>query len=359
MSEAIIVGAGVSGLTSAIALRDAGMTVTLIDRQAIGRESSWAGAGILSPLPPWGYGPELTRLATLSLSLWPDWINKLTAGPDPEYWRCGMLVLDVEDPQAAQAWLADHSHSAPPAAVQALMQPSAAWLPEVAQARNPRLLQSLLQHARAIGVELIEHCGVDDWEINATRVTALHTPHGRMTADYFVAAAGAWSLEALGDLAAGMEVFPVRGQILLLQSQPGVVPCVILRNGHYLVPRRDGLVLVGSTLEPAGFDKTPTAEARTDLFAFARETIPALAQATVVNHWAGLRPGSPGNIPTIGRHPALENLYANCGHFRYGVTLAPAAATLLADQILARPSPIPTTPYAWPEKSSRAAPDPA
>jgi len=143
----------------------------------------------------------------------------------------------------------------------------------------------------------------------------------------------------------------VRGQILLLTGQPGLLPGIVYRGGRYLVPRADGRVLVGSTLEEVGFDKSTTPQAGDDLLAFAVETCPSLRQAAVERQWAGLRPGSPGNLPTIARHPEVENLWINAGHFRYGLTMAPAAAELIAALILGDPPVLDPSPYAWPETS--------
>jgi len=117
----------------------------------------------------------------------------------------------------------------------------------------------------------------------------------------------------------------------------------------YLIPRKDGHVLVGSTLEDVGFDKGTTAEAAHYLHAQAAEIFPLLAHEKPVLHWAGLRPGSPDNIPVIGRHPVIENLYVNSGHFRYGVTMAPGSARLLCNMLMDKPQPIDIAPYQWPQ----------
>jgi glycine oxidase len=114
------------------------------------------------------------------------------------------------------------------------------------------------------------------------------------------------------------------------------------------VPRLDGHILVGSTLEDAGFEKSSTPDARADLLAFAMDTCPALKDAELVRQWSGLRPGSPGNLPTVARHPELGNLYVNSGHFRYGVTMAPASAELLTELMLDRPTTLDAAPYGWP-----------
>jgi len=362
-TDILVIGAGINGLASALALAEAGLSVRVIDSGPGGQESSWAGAGILSALPPWGYPGAVTDLIDYSLGLWPDWLSQLRqhSPVDPEYRPCGMWILDPADPDAARAWCAAHPEEGTPAAYPATYPaaynastPSAFWLPRVAQVRNPRLLAVLRDCAMAAGIDFVADNGLVDWatDPSGTRITAVQTAQARLTARHYVVAAGAWSQTLLGKLAAGMDVRPIRGQIALLSTPPGTLPHIILAGGHYLVPRQDGLVLVGSTLEDCGFDKGTTAEARAELLAFAAQTSPALRDAPCIHHWAGLRPGSPANIPSIGRHPEVENLYLNAGHFRYGVTMAPASAQILTDRILERAPQTDIAPYDWPVKAA-------
>src|SRR5690606_13402755 len=137
----------------------------------------------------------------------------------------------------------------------------------------------------------------------------------------YVVAAGAWSRVLLGEHAHKLEIWPVRGQILLFKAQKGLLRTIVVkdRDNFYLIPRRDGHVLAGSTIEQAGFDNRITSQARETLLAQAHALVPGLREETLVAHWAGLRPGSMHNIPVIDRHPALSNLYLNGGHYRYGV----------------------------------------
>ncbi len=350
-TDILVIGAGVSGLASALALADAGLSVRIIDSGPGGQESSWAGAGILSALPPWGYRPAVSDLIDYSLGLWPDWLADIRqhSPVDPEYRRCGMWILDPSNPDAAHAWCAAHPEEGHPEPHSQATQ-SAFWLPRVAQIRNPRLITALRHRAQTAGIDFVADNGLVDWitDPSGARITAVQTARGRLTAGRYVVAAGAWSQALLGALAADLEIRPIRGQIALLATPPGTLPHIVLAGSRYLVPRQDGLVLVGSTLEDCGFNKGTTAEARAELLAFAGQMSPALKAAPCVRHWAGLRPGSPDNIPTIGRHPALENLYINAGHFRYGVTMAPASARILTDLLLEHSPQIDTAPYHWP-----------
>jgi glycine oxidase len=351
--DVLILGAGVSGLATAWALAERGLSVCVLDRGPVARESSWAGAGVLSLLLPWHYPEAVGALAERGRRLWPAWIGRLEAltGLEAEYRLSGMLVADGGEEAAARAWGGRHGWrvEAPPleTARACPLTAGGIWLPEVAQVRNPRLARLLESALRARGVQVLPHTAVTGLELGRGRLTAVLTAGGRLACGQAVVCAGAWSQKLLGDLALGVDIRPVRGQILLLEGRPGLLPSIVYRDGRYLVPRADGRVLVGSTLEEAGFDKSTTAEAGALLLAFALETCPGLREAAVARQWAGLRPGSPDNLPTIARHPEVDNLFLNAGHFRYGLTMAPAAAELIASLILAEPPALDPAPYAW------------
>jgi glycine oxidase len=257
-----------------------------------------------------------------------------------------MAVLDLEQHAAALDWCAAHGEAVAEMPV-ALGHQDGLWLPDVPQARNPRLMQSLREAALRAGVVLQEYTPAGRLVTSQRRVVGVETPRGTFQADHVVVTAGAWSGGLLAELGHAPDIAPVRGQIVLFKAEPGLLPCVVYRRGHYLVPRLDGHILAGSTLEEVGFDKTTTVQARRELLDFAYSVLPALRQAQIVTQWAGLRPGSPGNLPTIDRHPELENLYVNSGQFRYGVTMAPASCEVLLQRMQGTVAEIDTTPYAW------------
>jgi glycine oxidase len=358
-----VIGGGIVGLTTAWALREAGVMVRVLERGAIGREASWAGGGILCPLYPWRYPDAVQALAWRAAVAYPELAGRLAAitGIDPEWTASGLLILDGERSAAAswaQRW--QQRVAACSADEVARLEPALApsadpalRLPDMAQVRNPRLLQALRQALVQRGVEIREHCAVSGFGVASGRVTALHTPQGRLpVTGPVVVAAGAWSGDLLAGLGAPVPVAPVKGQMLLFEAAPGLIGHVVLRADRYAIPRRDGHILFGSTVEQAGFDKTPDPATGAHLQADAVALIPALAQARVAAHWAGLRPGSPTGVPVIAPHPAISGLWVNAGHFRNGVLLAPAAAELLADRMLGRTPALDPTPYAWPEPAS-------
>jgi glycine oxidase len=339
----LIVGGGVIGLSSALELAWQGAGVTVLERGACGGESSWAGGGILSPLPPWDYSPAVTDLTQLSCRLFPEWAARVadTSGIDPEYRVSGMRVMFPFDAERAVPWCASHG-------VRLEQNGEVLWLPDVAQVRNPRLIKALRLALERMGGRIVEHAEVTGVVSTEDRVARLDTTAGPFAAGRYVVAAGAWSKKLLAEWGAQLDIKPMRGQMLLYRAQPGMLRHIILQNGTYLIPPDDGHILVGSTLEDVGFDKATTEEARIALHARALGMMPQLAEAEFIKHWAGLRPSAPDNIPTIARHPRLENLYLNSGHFRYGVTMAPASAQILANRLFNRGQPIDVSSYDWP-----------
>jgi glycine oxidase len=350
-SDFLIIGGGIAGLSTAQRLLQQGAVVTVLERGKVGQEASWAGGGILSPLCPWNYPDEVTRLTTRGAELFSSWAIELqtATGIDPEYETSGMLVLPPFDKQAANRWCAAHS-------AYSMFQVSAAdynlpgesealYLSEVAQVRNPRLLRALRQHVESLGGRIIEQCAVSDIVVENGRVQTLTTSSGKFNAQDYIVTAGAWSQEVLGINALRLDIKPIRGQMLLFKFDVAPLRHIVLQNGLYLIPRRDGHLLVGSTLEDEGFDKRTTTEARDMLWQSAQKLLPSLRDMSLVQHWAGLRPASLHNIPTIGRHPQLDNLYLNSGHFRYGVTMAPASVEILINEITGAQQPFDVTPY--------------
>ncbi|CAI9006029.1 glycine oxidase ThiO [Pseudomonas chlororaphis] len=356
--QVVIVGGGVIGLLTAFNLASAGQQVVLLERSNVGQESSWAGGGIVSPLYPWRYSPAVTALAHWSQDFYPQLAEHLfaTTGVDPEVHTTGLYWLDLDDEAEALAWARREqrplsavdisvAHDAVPVLGGGFSR--AIYMADVANVRNPRLVKSLKAALSALPtVTIHEHCEVSGFIREGERVLGVQTSLGEIGGDQVVLAAGAWSGELLKSLGLALPVEPVKGQMILYKCASDFLSCMVLAKGRYAIPRRDGHILIGSTLEHEGFDKTPTSSALESLKASAIELIPALAQAEVVGHWAGLRPGSPEGIPYIGPVPGLEGLWLNCGHYRNGLVLAPASCQLFTDLMLGREPIIDPAPYA-------------
>lgn len=353
----VIIGGGIIGLLTARELALAGQAVTVVDQGAIGGEASWAGGGILSPLYPWRYPEPVNLLAHWSQHYYQDLARELIreAGLDPEWTPSGLLVLDQTEHEEARSWAA--GYGLPCETINArectelepeLHSPGAMalWFPSLAQIRNPRLVKSLAASCRALGVELQASTRVTGVTLRGSRVTRVETETGSLDADRVVVASGAWSARLVSSLGMQLPVRPVRGQMILYRARPGQLRHINLYQGHYLIPRQDGHILVGSTLEEVEFDKSTTEDARLQLTQFAVELFPFLEELPIETQWAGLRPGSPNGIPYISQVPGVDGLYLNTGHFRNGVVLGLASARLLADILLARSPILDPGPYA-------------
>ena len=339
----IVVGGGIVGCLTALALRDRGCQVTVVERNVVAAqtsgESSWAGAGILFPLLPWMYKDAVNQLAMAGARLYPALCERLLTetGIDPEYTQSGMQILPSFDEVAAINWCESYQ-------VPVEKKADGLLLPTIAQVRPPHLLQALRQLLIQENVGLLENIQLEPLQLeplkNVEKIDSWRTSTGLvLEADIFVVTSGAWSFDLLKDTAANLNIKPMRGQILLYdvsnQPAPEKLEHIIYSNGFYLVPRRDGLLLAGSTLEDVGFDKNTTEEVKQELKIKAESIMPSLKHALIRKHWSGLRPGTPDNLPTIATHPSIKNLYLNTGHFRYGLTMAPASAERMAALICA------------------------
>ena len=297
-------------------------------------------------------------LRALSCSVWPDWTNRLreVTGIDNGYCRSGGLQLSLtgdvhdelrfwgEEGVAAQGVSGDELLALEPRLGSEFQ--SACFLPEMCQVRNPRHLKALIAACLASGVEFLDGTPITGWDIEQGRVVAAKTPGGRIQAGQFVITAGAWSKPLLENCGCSLPIEPVRGQIALLRTQPGLFSHVLEIGSRYLVPRNDGRVIVGSTEERVGFTKGNTASGIQGLLQLATRVVPELADAELERSWSGLRPSLQDGLPVIGMVPDTENLFVAAGHFRSGLQNSPGTGVLLSEMILGREASISMEPFA-------------
>jgi len=344
----VVVGSGIVGLLAAWYLSEAGEKVVVLEKHRIGRESSWAGAGILSPLYPTRY-PCLSSLVRHSGDEYPRLVREVLrfGGADPELIISQLIVLDKETMEGGNKGperivTGDALKQMEPALEVSSEQ---AGCYSIAQIRNPRFLSGLHTALRKKGVVFLEATGVYGFKQANGRLASLFTTGGVVEASRCIVGVGAWTGELLKHVGLALPIKPIKGQILVFAARPRLVFHVIVKNYHYLVPRMDGRILVGSTIEDAGFDKSPTLAARKALYSAAVSLVPALAQYPIEHHWAGLRPGSPDDAPFIGEHPGIKGLFVCAGHYRNGFATGPASARLVVDMMLGRPPSVDPTPF--------------
>jgi glycine oxidase len=362
-SDVAIIGGGVIGLAVAHALAREKLSVTLVERGAVGREASWAAAGYLSfqggsnrPGPRL----ELTRSSFLMYESWLEELAELTPA-DTGFWRCGLLELCLTEAEAREGqervtwqqsagyrveWLdeattrARHPYLAP-----ALSVHGALLFPEVAQVRPPRLLKALTAGAHRLGVQIREHTPATGITRSGDRVTGVSLADGEhLDAPIVVNAAGSWASHVASEMAV-MPVKPVKGTVVLLGAPTPPLPELLVSSQGSLYPRPDNTLLLGATLEDAGFDKRVKLHALQTLVQQAITLLPSLEAASLAAAWAGLRPSSHDNLPYLGPVPGLEGAYAATGHFRSGILLAPITGVLITDMIMQRPPTLPLAPY--------------
>ena len=349
MPDVIVIGGGVIGLSAAYELAGQGVSVEILDQGPLGREASWAGAGILPPgNPAYHVSPE-QRLRSLSHSLWRSFSEELQAGTgiDNGYRISGGIELrlggspdqlaeELAGWEAEGVQVAERTISALRNLEPAISSEAAAGyrLPDLAQVRNPRHLKALTAACAARGVQFSPGTPVLGFDRHHEKIVGVKTPAGIIHAGSFCLCAGAWSAGLADAIGFQLPIKPVRGQIVLLKSQPLPFSHILQVGARYLVPRPDGRVLVGSTEENAGFQKRNTTSAVSELIRFAVRLVPNLADAEVEKCWSGLRPGSPDGLPFLGRAAGAENLYIAAGHFRSGLQMSPGTGRLMREMIL-------------------------
>jgi glycine oxidase len=351
--DVLILGGGVIGLTTAFYLKRNGVHVEVVDKGDFGRESSWAGAGIISAAPRRSRArTPLARLLALSAELFPALSDTLRepTNVDNGYVANGGFVLVEGDPAPfLHEWQTDDivfEELTGPKLEQfePALKPGRCrtyFLPATAQVRNPRHLKALLAWCGLHGVGFRPCCPVYGFERQGQRITAARTAAGPLYAGKYLLATGAWTDGLLEQVGWRPGIRPVRGQIALLNSGAPVITRVVELGRRYLVPRPDGRVLAGSTEEDVGFDKRTTAEAVRGLLDLACTLVPALGRAPVERCWAGLRPGSPDELPFLGPVPGLDNLFVAAGHFRAGIQLSPATGRVMAELLCGQTPTVP------------------
>ena len=350
----MIIGGGVIGLSIAYELAGRGLKVQVLDQAEVGRGASWAGAGILPPCPTRGAVDPFDQLRSFSHRLHAKWASELKnlTGIDTGYNRCGGLYIARSEAESAtlfaqqdlwhehgieaELWTREEAAKHEPNLRTLLSGESlkAIWyLPDECQIRNPRHLQALSAACKLRGVEFQEHVAIECIE---------PTPDGCVEAvahnRFFMASracicSGAWSRLILDQMRVPTGIMPIRGQMVLYNTQKTLLQHVVNEGHRYLVARDDGRLLAGSCEEEVGFEVATTDSMIRQLRDWAESILPDLQFASIEKTWAGLRPGTFDGLPYIGQVPSMKQLFVASGHYRAGLHLSCATAVVIADLI--------------------------
>lgn len=352
--DVLIIGGGVIGLAIARALRKKAVgKITILERGAIGRESSYAAAGMLAPQAEADRADDFFYLCDESKKLYPNFARELfiETGVDIELEESGTVYAAFNDADSAEIrrrydWQkkaglrVEHLSADEARKLEPFISPDvreALFFPHDWQVENRKLLAALEKYAENNNIEIVENATVKNLRIENGKITGAETNGEIFPAEAVVLATGAWTSFIKADDFPMPTVKPIRGQIIVFQSASRLFERVIYSPRGYLVPRRSGRILVGATVEDAGFDKTITETGTNDLRRAALEIAPALANLEIAETWAGLRPFAADGLPVLGAFaPGIENLYAATAHYRNGILLAPKTAAIIADEIVNR-----------------------
>lgn len=359
-AEALVIGAGVVGLSVARALAGAGLHVRVLERHRVGAEASSAAAGMLAPQGELEAGSPLLDLAlrgrdhhlllapaleaetgiSVELSRRGTFHVAFTAAEEEALierarWQQGLGLpvhtLAARELREAEPNLSERVRSA-------------LYLPGDHSVDNVRLTRALAASAVARGVSLVCGRAVTQLLVEDGRVAGVRAGGEVFRAPVVVNAGGAWAGVLPGDPDAP-PVEPVRGQMLALEMSPSPLHHTVVSPRGYVVPRMDGRLIVGSTSERAGFDKSVTAAGLRALLDIALEIAPVLADLRVADSWAGLRPAVPDGLPVIGPG-AVPGLFHAAGLYRNGILLGPLVGEIVAGLVLGQEPPVDLSPFA-------------
>jgi glycine oxidase len=359
--QVVIIGGGVIGSSIAWRLAREGAAVTVLERGRLGKEASWASAGMIAPQAEAQAAGPFFQLCLRARDTFEATLEMLHADTDvdPEYDRTGILYLALNEAERSELeqrgqWQAGAGgivEELTPAAARQ-MEPAlspktiyALYMPLERRIENRKLTLAYAAAALGKGAMFVEGACTREVLAKGNRVVGVRTYDGRVfEADIVVNAAGAWSSEIQG-VEDQIETYPVRGQIACFETRPGQLHSSVFSLGGYLVPRRDGRILAGSTMEEAGFDKSVTLAGLAKITLAAHEMVPALSDLPFREAWAGLRPATRDFLPVLGLSPTIPGFYYATGHFRSGILLSAITGEIIADLIHGRKPSIDLAPF--------------
>jgi glycine oxidase len=353
-SDVLIIGGGVIGMCIARELKKRGVEkVTLLERGKLGAEASSAAAGMLTVQADATEHDEFFDLCHQARGLYENFAAEIKdeSGIDIELETSGTLSVAFGEADSARlekifAWqnAAGYAVEKLSAAEVLKLEPAISpairgglYFPRDAQVENRLLVKALGASLRHYGVEIRENTAAESLSRENGKITGAETDTESFAAPVVVLATGAWTslIKFESGSSLSFEVFPVRGQMLSYLPGQKLLKRVVMSADGYLVPRLDGRILAGATVENAGFEKIVTTEGIHFLLQTAEEIMPGLKSLVVSEEWAGLRPCSADSLPILGKHFGAEGLFVATAHYRNGILLAPLTGKLVAEEITA------------------------
>ena len=350
--DILIIGGGVIGLSIARELHKRGVReITIVERGEIGKESSWAAAGMLSPNVETDIGSPFHLFSRKSLELYPKFATDLLneTGIDIELDQSGTLFVTMDDEGGSHLMseyrkLKDGGVEVESLSKEEILraEPLLSSLVQIGiafpydwQVENRKLIDALRRYAHYNSIKIFEQTEVKELIVENGSVRGVRTNNDEFYAEQTILAAGAWSsLIPFGSEIVPFRIKPIRGQMVWFDCEEKLLERVVYGPGCYLVPRRDGRIIAGSTTENVGFENEVTDAAVAALKNAAFDVLPELQTRKFGGAWSGLRPRSDDELPVIGELDDLSNLTIATGHYRNGILLAPITANIVTDNLI-------------------------
>ncbi len=360
--KVIVIGGGIIGAAIAWRLARDRANVVVLERARLGQEASWAAAGMIAPQAEAQSSGVFFDLCLAARRVFDATIDRLVAdsGLDPEYDPHGILYLALDATEQAELEARARWHRAAGALVHEMsaaearsIEPAitpatrfALHLPDNRRVDNRKLTQAYIAAALNAGARFREGVAVDSIVTAGGRATGVRLHDGlSLAADLVIVAAGSWSHHVRGLEANRVALHPVRGQMLCFESQPRTLTPAVFSMRGYLVPRRDGRILAGSTMEEAGYNKAVTLAGIEKITRGVLAMVPALADIPLREAWAGLRPATRDLLPVIGYSQSVANVIWATGHYRSGILLSALTGEVVADLVAGRSPAIDLAPF--------------
>lgn len=346
MKDVIIVGGGLKGMLTALFLHDAGLNIMLVDQNELGRESSWAGGGLITPLYPWQASPVVNALVKDSQKHYPALCERLyqETNIDPQWLQSGLIIPDTTHHQAACQWAETWGYEINLLEGERLktceqyLNPDfkqALFFPELAQVRSPRLNAAVRAALRMRPILVSQHQAVQQLHIVNGQAGGVYIGNELFKTHKVILTAGAWTGAFPEVQDSPLQLRPQLAESIMFRTPQRTLQRMIVHKNYYLIPRRDGRIVCGSVVSSQGLEKTLSTQAQQELRAVACELMPELTTLPIHNHWSSLLSFSENDEPFMGEHPTIRDLYINAGHGSNGVATGLGSVRAVVAQVLA------------------------